>query len=158
MPFADLLTAERIVVLTEPGGRDTVFDVAARLLSNASPGLTATIASALRDRETVGTTAIGHGVAVPHARSNAFDHARGAFLRLQHPVDFGAGDDLPVDLVFAMNVPEHSPQLHLQSLADVAGRLADREFRDALRGARDLAALRSLLLGQPTASMRMTGS
>ena len=155
MPLADLLIAERIVMLTEPGHRDHVLDAAARLLSNASPTMTTIIGDALRDREALGSTAIGRGVAIPHARSNAFDSARGAFLRLKHPVDFGAGDHMPVDLVFAMSVPEHSPQQHLEILSELAERFSDAEFRDALRGARDLRALRGILLGLPRTTMTM---
>lgn len=158
MPIADLLTAERILMLTAPGNRDTVLDAAARLLADASPVLTAAIGDALRQREQLGSTAIGHGVAIPHARSNAHDRVRGAFLRLQHPVDFAPGRGSPVDLVFAMSVPEHSPHLHLQTLSELAERFADAEFRDALRGARDLPALRRVLLDLPRTAMRMTGS
>src|SRR3546814_2919711 len=83
-------------MLTEPGDRDRVLDAAARLLTDASPAMTAAIGAALRERESLGSTAIGHGVAIPHARSNAFSAARGAFLRLEHPVDFGARDHAPV--------------------------------------------------------------
>ena len=157
MPLADLLIAERIVMLTEPGHRDNVLDAAARLLSNASPTLTTTIGDALREREQLGSTAIGHGVAIPHARSNAFDSARGVFLRLQHPVEFGSSDRSAVDLVFAMSVPEHSSQQHLEILSELAERFSNDEFRDSLRGARDLTALRSILLGLPRTTMTMTG-
>lgn len=156
MPLADLLIAERIVMLTEPGQRDHVLDAAARLLSNASPVLTAAIGDALREREQLGSTAIGHGVALPHARSNAFESPRGAFLRLEHAVDFGSGDNAAVDLVFAMSVPEHATQQHLQTLSELAERFSDRDFRDTLRGARDLAGLRGILLGLPHATMAMT--
>lgn len=156
MPLADLLIAERIVMLTEPGGRDRVLDAAARLLSNASPALTAAIGEALREREQLGSTAIGRGVALPHARSNAFESPRGAFLRLEHAVEFGSGDNAAVDLVFALCVPEDAPQQHLQTLAELAERFSDPEFRDALRGARDLRALRGILLGLPHATMAMT--
>lgn len=155
MPLADLLIAERIVMLTEPGDRDQVLDAAARLLSNASPVLTAAIGDALREREQLGSTAIGHGVALPHARSNAFESSRGAFLRLEHAVDFGSGDNAAVDLVFAMSVPEHAPQQHLQTLSELAERFSDPEFRDALRGARDIKGLRGILLGLPHTTMAM---
>lgn len=157
MPLADLLTAERIVILTGAADRDSVLDAAARLLSDASPSMTATIGAALRDREELGSTVIGHGVAVPHARSNAYVEARGAFLRLDPPVDFGNGKAVHVDLVFAMNVPQHSTQLHLQTLSELASRFSDRDFRDTLRGAGDLAALRRVLLDLPRTTMAMSG-
>ena len=150
MPISQLLAADRIVLLVDPGDRDGVLDAAARLLSDASPGTTAAIGDSLRSRERLGSTAIGHGIAIPHGRTSAYDDARGAFLRLQRPVDFGASDGEPVDLVFAMAVPEHFTQQHLQLLSELAERFADPGFRTALRTAPDAGALRSLLLEDAT--------
>jgi PTS system nitrogen regulatory IIA component len=144
MPLADLLAPERIVLLTDPGDRDSVLDAAARLLSDGSPDLTSGIADALREREKLASTAIGHGVAIPHARGRTHVDARGAFLRLQRPVDFGGQ---LVDMVFALVAPEHSPQQHLQALSELADRFADAIYRDAVREAPDLPTLRELLLG-----------
>ena len=146
MPFSQLLTADRVVLLVEPGDRDGVLDAAARLLSDSAPGTTAAIGDSLRSRERLGSTAIGHGIAIPHGRTQAFNEARGAFLRLQQPVDFGASDGEPVDLVFAMAVPEHFAQQHLQLLSELAERFADPGFRAALRAAPDVAHLRRLLV------------
>ena len=146
MPFSQLLTADRIVLLVEPGDRDGVLDAAARLLTDSAPGTTAAIGDSLRSRERLGSTAIGHGIAIPHGRTQAFTEARGAFLRLQQPVDFGASDGEPVDLVFAMAVPEHFTQQHLQLLSELAERFADPGFRAALRAAPDLGSLRRLML------------
>ena len=146
MPFQSLLAADRIVLLVEPGDRDVVLDAAARLLADNSPANTQVIGDSLRKRERLGSTAIGHGIAIPHGRTPAFETARGAFLRLAEPVDFGASDGVPVDLVFAMAVPEHFTQQHLQLLAELAEQFADDGFRAALRAAPDAAALRALLL------------
>lgn len=150
MPLADLLSAERIAALPAPADRDGVLDAAARLLGGNARD-TAAIADGLRQRECLGCTAIGHGVAIPHGRSRAWDAARAAFLRLDAPVDFGAADGAPVDLVFAMAVPEHFTQQHLQWLAELAERFSDAGFRHALRAAPGTAALRTLLL-RPRAS------
>ena len=136
MPIQSLLAADRIVLLVEPGDRDAVLDAAARLLADAAPANTQAIAEGLRKRERLGSTAIGHGIAIPHGRTPAFDTARGAFLRLREPVD----------LVFAMAVPEHFTQQHLQLLAELAEQFADAGFRDALRAAPDVGTLRALLL------------
>ena len=146
MPFQSLLAADRIVLLVEPGDRDAVLDAAARLLADGSSANTQVIGESLRKRERLGSTAIGHGIAIPHGRTPAFDSARGAFLRLREPVDFGASDGEPVDLVFAMAVPEHFTQQHLQLLAELAELFADASFRAALRAAPDVGALRALLL------------
>jgi PTS system nitrogen regulatory IIA component len=147
MALSQLLAADRIVLLVEPDGRDGVLDAAARLLADAAPASTAAIGESLRARERLGSTAIGHGIAIPHGRTDAFDETRGAFLRLRTPVEFGASDGEPVDLVFAMAVPEHFTQQHLQLLSELAERFGDAGFRAALRGAADAGALRGLLLG-----------
>ena len=150
MPISQLLAADRIVLLVEPGNRDGVLDAAARLLADSAPDTTADIGESLRSRERLGSTAIGHGIAIPHGRTNAYDEARGAFLRLQQPVEFGASDGEPVDLVFAMAVPQHFTQQHLQLLSELAERFADSDFRAALRSAPDVAGLRHLLLNGAT--------
>ena len=146
MPISELLSADRIVILTEAASPDAVLDAAARLLADGSPSNTHAISDSLRQRERLGSTAIGHGVAIPHGRSDAYDHARAAFLRLERPVAFGSGDGEPVDLVFAMAVPEHFTQQHLQWLAELAERFADDTFRAGLRSAPDAEALRDVLL------------
>lgn len=146
MPYTDLLVAGRIVQVVEPGGRDQVLDAAARLLSGGSPDRTQAIADGLRAREAIGSTAIGRGVAIPHCRTPASGTPIGAFLRLATPVDYGAPDGQPVDLVFAMAVPEGGTQQHLDTLSELAGQFADPGFREAVRGAPDITALRALLL------------
>ncbi|MDH5831160.1 PTS sugar transporter subunit IIA [Luteimonas sp. M1R5S18] len=152
MPWTDLLSAERIVVVDDAATPGRVLDAAARLLSDGSPASARAIAAALRQREQLGSTAIGHGVALPHARSAGFHAPRGAFLRLRRPVDFDARDGEPVDLVFAMSATDDRPEQHLQHLADIAGRFADADFRRRLRAARGLPALRRLLLAPAPAA------
>ncbi|MCR6662772.1 MAG: PTS sugar transporter subunit IIA [Luteimonas sp.] len=150
MPWIDLLAADRVVLLVEPVSRDHVLDAAARLLGGNSPTVTPAISAALRDREAIGSTGIGRGVAIPHARGPMFHQPRGAFLRLVQPVDFGANDGQPVDLVFAMCAPEDLPELHLQHLAGIAERFAEPDFLLTLRDAPDLAALRTALFARPS--------
>jgi PTS system nitrogen regulatory IIA component len=145
MPLADLLAPERVALVDDPVDRDRVLERAARLLA-VDPGRDAAgIAECLRMRERLGSTAIGHGVAIPHGRCSQFDGARAAFLRLREPVDFDAGDGEPVDLVFAMTVPEHFTQQHLQRRSERAGAFAEPAFRAALRNAPDAAALYAAL-------------
>lgn len=146
MPLSPLLGPDRIALLTGPADRDRVLDEAARLLAGDSAADRALVAECLRQRERLGSTAIGHGVAIPHGRCAAYGEARAAFLRLEPPVDFDAGDGEPVDLVFAMAVPEHFTQQHLQLLSELAERFADAGWREALRAAPDTATLRELLL------------
>jgi PTS system nitrogen regulatory IIA component len=146
MPYTDMLAAARIVQVVEPGGRDQVLDAAARLLGGGSADWTQSIADGLRGREAVSSTGIGRGVAIPHCRSRTCREPVAAFLRLTTPVDFRAPDGQPVDLVFAMVVPEDRTQLHLDTLSELAGRFADAGFRETVRDAPDIGALRAILL------------
>lgn len=149
MPLSEFLSAERIVVLADAGSRDAVIDAAARLLAEGMGGgddATEAIVESLRQRERMGSTAIGHGVAIPHGRNAAFGSTRAAFLRLHPAVDFNAADGELVDLVFAMAVPADFNQQHLQLLSDIAERCADADFRASLRNAPDAQALRTALL------------
>jgi PTS system nitrogen regulatory IIA component len=148
MPLQTLLDADRIAIVNTPGDRDAVIDTAARRLATATVAAP-TIGAQLHAREQLASTAIGHGVAIPHGRVAGLDTIRGTFLRLARPVDFGATDSQPVDLVLAMAVPEHSMQQHLQQLAEVAEHFADAGFRERLREAADLAGLRACLLDLP---------
>jgi PTS system nitrogen regulatory IIA component len=146
MPLSTLLGPDRITLLAGPADRDRVLEEAARLLAGDSGADARVIADCLRQRERLGSTAIGHGVAIPHGRCAAWGEARAAFVRVDPAVDFDAGDHQPVDLVFAMAVPEHFTQQHLELLSELAERFADAGWREALRAAPDAAALRALLL------------
>jgi len=145
--LSDFLSPGRVGVLDKAPSRDAVIEAAARLLGDGSPEATAAIADSLRQRERLGSTAIGHGVAIPHGRSGVCRDTRAAFLRLQPAVEFAAADGIPVDLVLAMAAPEHFTQQHLQLLSEIAERFADAAFREALRAAPDVDALRAALAG-----------
>lgn len=149
MPFTRLLDRERVALVDTPIGRDEVIERAAALLAKPVDGhglAAADLASRLRERERLASTGLGHGVAIPHGRFGALDHSRGAFLRLSTPIDFAAPDGRPVDLVFAMVVPEQAVASHLAQLAEIAERFSDGDFRDALRDADDARELARLLL------------
>lgn len=150
MPFQELLSARRIGLLDDVVDRDGVLDAAAHLLAQPGDGLglsVSALAAGLREREQLASTAIGHGVAVPHARMDLLEHSRGAFLRLRSPVDFAAADGQAVDLVFALAVPAHYVQQHLEQLADVAEQFGNAPFRETLRHARSTEDLCRCLLG-----------
>jgi PTS system nitrogen regulatory IIA component len=163
MPLNDLLSVGRIAIVSDAGDRAAVIDLAARLLATPSlddhgeaaldkvDGVRShdAIRDSLQLRERLASTAIGHGVAIPHGRVDFIDDSRGAFLRLSEPVDFGAADGLPVDLVLAMVVPEHSTLKHLQQLAELAEYFSDDGFRTRLRDAGDMTELNHCLLGLP---------
>ena len=108
------------------------------------------IADRMADREKLGTTAFGGGIAIPHARLDRPGMVRGVFVRLARPIDFGAVDELPVDLIFALFSPADAGGDHLKALARISRALRDAAFRAKLRGAGSADALYALLSGVET--------
>lgn len=103
------------------------------------------IYDALLQRERLGSTGIGNGLAIPHGRFPGLKRLYGVFARLERPVDFEAVDGIPVDLVFVLLAPEEAGADHLQGLARVARLLRTPQVVQALRGTHDSAALYSIL-------------
>lgn len=145
MALASLLAVDRIACLDDAGDRDEILEAAARLIAAGTDIDAGDVAASLRQRERMGSTAIGDGVAIPHGRSAAFAQPRAAFLRLRPAVEFAASDGAPVDLVFAMAIPEGMPQEYLQWLSELAERFSDPAMRDRLRRAGDADALHAAL-------------
>jgi len=147
MPFLDLLPAERVRTDLSARDKNDLLDQLGGLLADGADAAVAR--EALRSRERLGGTGLGHGVAIPHGRSSAVEHASAAFVRLGQPVDFGADDGEPVDLVAALLVPAHFTDQHLKLLAELAELFSNAEVTTALRNADDadalLATLRSAL-------------
>jgi PTS system nitrogen regulatory IIA component len=141
MLLTDLMAAVRTQV-SPAADRDTALQLAAGLLACHQAGA-GELLSSLREREALCSTAIGHGIAIPHGRCASLSEPRGALIRLQQPVDFGGAE--PVDLLFAMAVPGHYTHEHLVLLSELAEHFSDPAFRDALRQAPDEAALLRLL-------------
>jgi PTS system nitrogen regulatory IIA component len=103
------------------------------------------VLDALLAREQAGSTGVGYGVAVPHARLAGLDRMRGVFLRLEAPVEFDSVDGQPVDLLFALLAPADAGSEHLRALARVSRLLRNSELRQQLRQARTVDALYALL-------------
>jgi PTS system nitrogen regulatory IIA component len=104
---------------------------------------------ALQERESLGPTGVGNGVALPHARLHGLDGVAGIFVKLDKPLDFDAVDRQPVDLVFALFAPKDSGVDHLKALALVSRTLRDTDLRAKLRANSDPAALHAILTTGP---------
>ena len=91
----------------------------------------------LTEREKLGSTSLGHGVALPHARTSLCDRAIGAFVKLNKGIDFDSPDHEPTDLLFALMVPEHYTDEHLKLLAGLASLFNDKNFCQRLRESND---------------------
>lgn len=100
----------------------------------------------LLERERLGSTGIGGGIAIPHGRMAALAEPRGLFARLAHPIDFDSIDERPVDIVFLLVAPEGAGADHLKALARVSRLLRDRSLVDKLRATENAEALYALLV------------
>jgi PTS system nitrogen regulatory IIA component len=154
MNIGDLLDLGAISPRVTATNKRQVLKVVAELATR-SFGLKAGDAlEALVAREAVGSTGVGYGVAVPHARVAGVTRLRGVFVRLEHAVEFGAVDDRPVDLIFALFAPPEASGEHLRALARVSRILRQAELREQLRKARSPDAIHALLTqeARPTAA------
>ncbi len=106
----------------------------------------------IMERERLGTTGVGQGVAIPHGKLAGIDKVYGLFARTVEPVDFEAMDDAPVDLFFLLLAPENAGAEHLKALARVSRLFRDKVLCDKLRGAAGADALRALLLRKAKAA------
>ena len=143
MPFLDLLPPERVRTgLAAKDKRSLIAQLADLLAGGDGADV---VRAALEAREQLGSTGLGHGVAIPHGRSNAVSEARAAFVRLAQPIDFGADDRQSVDLVAALIVPEHFTDQHLKLLAELAEIFSNADVTAALRAAPDASVMRATL-------------
>lgn len=124
-----------------------VLERAAQLLGQHDPEIAESIFERLLERERLGSTGMVDGVALPHARMADIENPRGAFIRLAQPVDFDSQDGAPVDLVFALIVPEEATQEHLQMLAQLARFFHNPDTRQAVRKAAAAEEINRLLDG-----------
>ena len=118
------------------------------LFGSRATGIDAkSIVTALSERERLGSTGFGNGVAIPHGKLAGLDHVFGYFVRLSNPMDFQSIDGLPVDLVFMLLSPPEAGADHLKALASVSRLLRDQSMLAKLRGARTTDAIYALLAG-----------
>ncbi len=134
MQIAEILKPERIAVSTSISSKKGVLEELARLIAMDTPDLTqAEVFDSLCARERLGSTGLGHGVAIPHGRLKGGKHTLGAFIQLNDGIDYDAVDQQPVDLLFALLVPEESTDEHLQILARLAEMFSDTDLVSKLR-------------------------
>ena len=145
MRIADLVTPERVRLEAGITSKKRALELLGTLLSSDAatrPELPANLVfEALSAREKLGSTGLGHGVAIPHGRMNEIDAPRVAVLRLQEGVEFEAIDHEPVDILIALIVPEEATSEHLELLAQLARGLSQPDNIAAIRRAADAPAL-----------------
>lgn len=140
MKLANILSADRVEIGVALASKKSVLERLAALLAAGDATLNANaVFDSLLARERLGTTGLGAGIAIPHGRVSNNGSVLGAFVRTREPIQFDAVDNAPVDLFFALCVPEEATEEHLDLLAELAQRFSDAEFVERLRGTTDAA-------------------
>jgi PTS system nitrogen regulatory IIA component len=148
MDIADFLTPDRVALDVRSRDKGLLLAEAARLVCRSVPSLaSAAIEAALRDREQLGSTGLGGGFALPHARIDTAKDYTGLFMRLAKPIDFAAIDDKPVDLVFVLLIPTDHETSHLKALAALSRKFRDTAEVAKIRKADTAASVYGLLTG-----------
>jgi len=150
MEMEEIITPAQVVGRLKATSKKQVLQDLARRAAGFTGLDSRTIFDALLERERLGSTGVGNGIAIPHGKLGGVKSLLGIFARLDQPVDFDAIDEQPVDLVFLLLAPETAGADHLKALARVSRLLRDRPTCEKLRGADQADALYALLTDRAT--------
>jgi len=145
MQLGTLVGADAVKVINTCSSKKRLFHELGELASSCYGVDAGTVVDALIDREALGPTGVGHGVALPHARLDGLDRVVGLFMMVEKPLDFEAVDRQPVDLVFALLAPTDAGVDHLKALALVSRTLRDKSVCTKLRANADATTLHMIL-------------
>jgi PTS system nitrogen regulatory IIA component len=150
---ASLLPLSNVAVDVSVSSKKRLFENLGLLFENNHGIASSVVFDCLFVRERLGSTGLGHGIAIPHGRIKGLKDAVGALVRLSAPVPFDAPDSKPVSVVFSLLVPEQATERHLQILSELAQMFSDRGLRESIFSASNAAALHRLIsTWQPDAS------
>lgn len=145
MELVDILVPNGVVANSRATSKKQILQDLARKAAELTGAEERAIFDVLLERERLGTTGVGNGIAIPHGKLGGLKRLWGVFARLEKPVDFEAIDEQPVDLVFLLLAPEGAGADHLKALAKVSRLLRDRRICEKLRGSEKPDALYALL-------------
>lgn len=146
MLISSLLDTERVFSDVEISSKKRLLEYIAEQAESQLDLSKATIYNQLLDRERLGSTGLGEGIAVPHARLKDLQQTHACLIRLKEGINYDAADRKPVDLVFTLLIPEQSTEEHLQILASLARLFSNRAVADAVRGCTSTAAVLQQIL------------
>jgi PTS system nitrogen regulatory IIA component len=152
MPLTDLVAPNAVVPALKANNKKKAIQELAARAAKLSGQSERAILEVLTQREKLGSTGVGNGVAIPHGKLPKLDRLFGMFVRLEKPIDFDSLDGQPVDLIFLLLAPEAAGADHLKALARVARLLRDPDVARKLRDSRDADALYIVLMMSPTSS------
>ena len=143
--LAAILPATQVLVDVKATSKKRAFEEAGLLFEQLHNFSRAIITDSLFARERLGSTSLGHGVAIPHGRVKGLKSPMAALFRLAKPIVFDAPDEQPVGLLIFLLVPEAATQTHLEILAEIAEMLSDQDLRTRLMNTHDAADLHALV-------------
>ncbi len=145
MPLTDLVAPQAIIPALKVNNKKQALQEIAAKAAESTGRSEREIFDVLMQREKLGSTAVGNGIAIPHGKLAKIDRIYGVFARLERPIDFEALDGQPVDLIFVLLAPETAGADHLKALAKIARMLRDTDLANKLRDARDPEAIYAVL-------------
>ena len=143
--LASILPASQVLVGVEATSKKRAFEEAGLLFENLHGLSRALITDSLFARERLGSTGLGHGVAIPHGRIKGLKAPMAAVLQLAQPIGFDAPDEQPVGLLIFLLVPEAATQKHLEILSEIAELLSDSQLRERLKSSSDAQQLYNMI-------------
>ena len=144
--ISPILLPENVLLDAESTSKKRVLERAGILFENSRQVARSQVFDSLFAREKLGSTGLGHGVAIPHGRIKGLRDAMAAFIKTQVPIPFDAPDAQPVNLVFVLLVPERATDIHLQLLGELAQMFSNTLFREQLQSSNDPATLHQLFV------------
>lgn len=151
--LASILPPAQVLVGVDATSKKRAFEEAGLLFENLHGLGRALITDSLFARERLGSTGLGHGVAIPHGRIKGLKSPMAAVFQLAHPIGFDAPDEQPVVLLIFLLVPEAATQKHLEILSEIAELLSDAHLREQIKSSSDASALHALIAGWQSAQV-----
>ena len=151
--LASILPPAQVLVRVDATSKKRAFEEAGLLFENLHGLGRALITDSLFARERLGSTGLGHGVAIPHGRIKGLKAPMAAVFQLADPIGFDAPDEQPVVLLIFLLVPEAATQKHLEILSEIAELLSDAGLREQIKSSSDAGALHALIAGWQSAQV-----
>ncbi|BCO29102.1 nitrogen regulatory protein [Rhodoferax lithotrophicus] len=151
--LASILSAAQVQVQVDISSKKRAFEEAGLLFENLHGLSRALVTDSLFSRERLGSTGLGHGVAIPHGRIKGLKSPMAAVFQLARPIAFEAPDELPVGLMIFLLVPEAATQKHLEILSEIAEMLSDSQLRDKMSASTQADELHQLIINWQSAQV-----
>ncbi|MGL6261354.1 PTS IIA-like nitrogen regulatory protein PtsN [Vibrio sp. WXL103] len=147
MQLSEVLTVDCTKSAVPCTSKKRALEIISELVANQTGISSTELFENMLSREKMGSTGIGNGIAIPHARMKSSEHAVAVLLQCQDPIEFDAIDNRPVDILFALLVPDAQCKEHLKTLSSMAERLNDKQVLKQLRNARNDQELYNIMIG-----------